>query len=64
MTADDAAEVLWMKTYGELNHDRLENAVYALIPAAWDYPEAKVHFCTIMSEPSLLEQASGGSESI
>ena len=47
VAADDATEALWMQTYGVISRDRLEHAVYTLIQAAWDYPEAKVHFRTI-----------------
>ena len=57
VAADDAAEALWMKTYGELNRDRLEHAVYTLIQAAWDYPEAKVHFRIITPQDSRCAHA-------
>ena len=40
ITDDDAQETRWMNTYGDLNRDRLEHAVYVLIKSAWDYPEA------------------------
>ena len=57
VAADDVAEALWMKTYGELNRDRLEHAVYTLIQAAWDYPEAKVYFRTVTPQDSRCAHA-------
>ena len=57
VAADDATEALWMKTYGELNRDRLEHAVYTLIQAAWDYPGAKVHLRTITPQDSRCAHA-------
>ena len=57
VAADDATEALWMQTYGDINRDRLEHAVYTLIQAAWDYPEAKVHFRTITPQDSRCAHA-------
>ena len=57
VAADNAAKALWMTTYGDLNRDRLEHAVYTLIQAAWDYPEAKVHFRTITPQDSRCAHA-------
>ena len=50
ITDDTAQEARWMRTYGDLNRDRLEHVVYLLIKSAWNYPEAKVHFRTITSQ--------------
>ena len=50
ITDDTAQETRWMRTYGDLNRDRLEHVVYLLIKSAWNYPEAKVHFRTITSQ--------------
>ena len=57
VAADNAAKALWMTTYGELNRDRLEHAVYTLIQAAWDYPGAKVHLRTITPQDSRCAHA-------
>ena len=50
ITDDAAQETRWMHTYGDLNRERLEHAVYLLIKSAWNYPEAKVHFRKITSQ--------------